>query len=39
MIGSWCYELVIGGLMSELLSLIADVCQRDLALTYMLEPS
>ena len=34
-----CYKLVTGGLMLDLLSLIVDVCQGDLASTYVLHPS
>ena len=34
-----CYELVMGGPTSELLSSIADNCQRELAWTYVLCPS
>ena len=36
---SKCYKLVTKGPTSELLSPIADVCQRDLASTYVLCPS
>ena len=34
-----CYGLIARGLALELLGLIAEVCQSDLASTYVLHPS